>query len=150
MLGPSAFSSHLPASTPQHMMGPLGLLAPAPGVSYLFGGANADEVGAGEPGSLWNIVHAGGQHGYVGLGSAYGGGLGSPPGAWTQALGDMVMKVDAKIKVCYSSSDNHLSQDANCMSVEDYIVATERSGRVCEERNQGRVGELRSIAEKYG
>lgn len=30
----------------------------------------------------------------------YGGALGSPPAAWTTSLGEMVNKIDGKLKVC--------------------------------------------------
>lgn len=80
------------------MMGPLGLLAPHPGVSYLFAGQDSSQkvVDEGE-GSLWGIANAHtASHGY---GSA----MGSPPPSWTPALGDMVLKVDAKFKVFIDS-----------------------------------------------
>lgn len=51
-LGPSPF----PHAT-QHMLGPLGLLSPHPGVSYLFSGADAAPVGDGD--GLWGIAHGG-------------------------------------------------------------------------------------------
>lgn len=88
ILGPSPFPN-----AGQHMMGPLGLLAPHPGVSYLFAGQDSSQkvVDEGE-GSLWGIANAHtASHGY---GSA----MGSPPPSWTPALGDMVLKVDAKFK----------------------------------------------------
>ena len=59
ILGPSPFSS-----AGHSMMGPLGLLSPHPGVSYLFSGAEA-AAGDGEN-SLWGIAH----------GSLLGGGAG--------------------------------------------------------------------------
>ncbi|TCD62393.1 hypothetical protein EIP91_006947 [Steccherinum ochraceum] len=68
ILGPSPFPS-----TGQHMMGPLGLLSPHPGVSYLFTGADAAPTNEGE-GSLWGIAHAN-----PSLAQVYGGSLGSPP-----------------------------------------------------------------------
>ena len=75
-------------------MGPLGLLAPHPGVSYLFSGQDSSHkfVDEGE-GSLWGIANAHtASHGY---GSA----MSSPPPSWTPALGEVVLKVDAKFKV---------------------------------------------------
>lgn len=39
------------------MLGPLGLLSPHPGVSYLFSGADAAPVGDGD--GLWGIAHGG-------------------------------------------------------------------------------------------
>jgi hypothetical protein len=114
-LGPSPF----PHSS-QHMMGPLGLLSPHPGVSYLFSGDNtAPSANAHHPGlnnshpnsnqlqslpanssgeemssSLWGIANPG-------AGSLmYSSALGSPPTAWTPALGEMLLKIDGKFKVC--------------------------------------------------
>ncbi|CCM05032.1 uncharacterized protein FIBRA_07232 [Fibroporia radiculosa] len=52
ILGPSPFPS-----SGHHMMGPLGLLSPHPGVSYLFTGAEAAPMHEGEA-SLWGIAHA--------------------------------------------------------------------------------------------
>lgn len=90
-------------------MGPLGLLAPHPGVSYLFSGpetTSKDDVR--DEGSLWGIAHGltpqsavgGGMAGYANVGPGLGaGGMSSPPPSWTPALADMVLKVDAKFKV---------------------------------------------------
>jgi len=72
------------------MLGPLGLLSPHPGVSYLFAGADAAPVGDGD--GLWGVA----------LGSSVpgpGGPLASPPPSWTPALGEMMLKVDGKFKV---------------------------------------------------
>ncbi|KAG8217245.1 hypothetical protein J3R82DRAFT_5334 [Butyriboletus roseoflavus] len=88
ILGPSAFSN-----SGQHMMGPLGLLAPHPGVSYLFSNQDATPKPLEESdGSLWGIanVQVPGQN--------YGTGLGSPPTSWTAGLGDTLLKVDTKFK----------------------------------------------------
>ncbi|KAH7889979.1 hypothetical protein F5I97DRAFT_1849067 [Phlebopus sp. FC_14] len=88
ILGPSPFPN-----SGQHMMGPLGLLAPHPGVSYLFSGQDATPKQIDESeGSLWGIANA--HH----ASHSYGGALGSPPPSWTPGLGDMVLKVDAKFK----------------------------------------------------
>lgn len=122
LLGPSPF-----AHPSQHMMGPLGLLSPHPGVSYLFStdnsppNANANHLGptimsqyshsntslphphhanaSGEEmsSSLWSIANPGA--GSVSS-AMYGGALGSPPPVWTPALGEMVLKIDGKFKVC--------------------------------------------------
>ncbi|KJA20290.1 hypothetical protein HYPSUDRAFT_142547 [Hypholoma sublateritium FD-334 SS-4] len=123
LLGPSPFPH-----PSQHMMGPLGLLSPHPGVSYLFsaegagssqslagggGGGNAHpyqqqqsnlSLGlGGQPplpdgdmsGSLWEIAHAT----PGGAGSQMLGGLPSAfPGGWSNTLGDMVLKIDSKLK----------------------------------------------------
>jgi hypothetical protein len=81
-------------------MGPLGLLSPHPGVSYLFSGT--DTNGNGVPqltdteGSLWTIANA----------TVGGGGpavvnhaLGSAGQNWTPALAELVLKADGKFKV---------------------------------------------------
>ncbi|KAF9244234.1 hypothetical protein BU15DRAFT_42240 [Melanogaster broomeanus] len=93
ILGPSPFSN-----SGQHMMGPLGLLAPHPGVSYLFSGQDAAPKPLDESeGSLWGIANSHTpSHGY-------GGGLGSPPPSWTPGLGDVLIKVDTKFKKITSS-----------------------------------------------
>ncbi|EMD34407.1 hypothetical protein CERSUDRAFT_117283 [Gelatoporia subvermispora B] len=83
ILGPSGF----PAAG-NHMTGPLGLLSPHPGVSYLFSGMDTP-THEGE-GSLWGIANANG--------GAFTGALGSPPPSWNVALGDMVRQIDQKLK----------------------------------------------------
>lgn len=92
ILGPSPF----PSSGSSHMMGPLGLLSPHPGVSYLFSGAEAASLTDGE-GSLWSIANAQGPAGAV----VYGGALGSPPPNWNSGLGDTVKAIDSKLKVTF-------------------------------------------------
>ncbi|KAF5324834.1 hypothetical protein D9611_004250 [Ephemerocybe angulata] len=94
LLGPSPFHpSH-------HMMGPLGLLTPLPGVSYLFHGehhlpnSNDQDVAS----SLWGIANASlNAPGIAGPSASmmFGNVLGSPPiSNWTPNLGDMkVMSV---------------------------------------------------------
>lgn len=74
-------------------MGPLGLLSPHPGVSYLFTGAEAAPTNDSES-SLWGIAHANGM-----TGSNYGGGLGSPPPSWSTTLGDAIRQIDGRLKV---------------------------------------------------
>lgn len=120
LLGPSPFPH-----PSQHMMGPLGLLSPHPGVSYLFsaegssqnlaGGGNAHpyqqsnlSLGlGGQPlpdgdmsGSLWEIAHAtpggAGPQMLGGLPSAF-------PGGWNNTLGDMLLKIDSKLKVRFAT-----------------------------------------------
>ncbi|KDQ59638.1 hypothetical protein JAAARDRAFT_56636 [Jaapia argillacea MUCL 33604] len=96
ILGPSPFPH-----SGQHMMGPLGLLAPHPGVSYLFTGNEAAPVTSdSDTSSLWGIANANVTAGpaapFGGVG--FHGSLGSPPGSWTPALGEMVLKVDGKMK----------------------------------------------------
>ncbi|KAI6009382.1 hypothetical protein F5J12DRAFT_823200 [Pisolithus orientalis] len=88
ILGPSPFSN-----SGQHMMGPLGLLAPHPGVSYLFSGQDSLQRPTDDgDGSLWGIANA-----HI-TSHGYGGAMGSPPPSWTPALGDTLLKVDAKFK----------------------------------------------------
>ncbi|KAI0818695.1 hypothetical protein BC629DRAFT_1278541 [Irpex lacteus] len=88
ILGPSPFPS-----SGQHMMGPLGLLSPHPGVSYLFAGMDATTTQDGD-GSLWGIAHA-----HIGASSGlYAGALGSPPPSWTSTLGDAIRQIDSKLK----------------------------------------------------
>jgi hypothetical protein len=77
------------------MMGPLGLLSPHPGVSYLFSGGDHPPQGEGD-GSLWGIANASG----VSVAGAAASG-GNPPVSWTPALSDMLTKVDGKLKVCH-------------------------------------------------
>ncbi|KAI9568980.1 hypothetical protein HD554DRAFT_2094359 [Boletus coccyginus] len=88
ILGPSAFSN-----SGQHMMGPLGLLAPHPGVSYLFSSQEmTPKPMEDNDGSLWGIANA------QAPSQNYGTGLGSPPPSWTAGLGDTLLKVDTKFK----------------------------------------------------
>ncbi|KAG6845697.1 hypothetical protein H0H87_004958 [Tephrocybe sp. NHM501043] len=111
ILGPSPF-----AHSSQHMMGPLGLLSPHPGVSYILSSdttltGNAPMTQHSTPStqyhspyggpedmssSLWNIASAGSGSGPGGL--AYGGVLGSPPPSWSPQLGETVLKIDGKFK----------------------------------------------------
>ena len=89
LLGPSPFPH-----TNQHMMGPLGLVSPHPGVSYLFhDGSHTDGDG-----SLWGIAN-GNQLTNV----ANVGGLMSPPATWTPALGETMLNIDKKFKVRLSN-----------------------------------------------
>ncbi|KAG2124518.1 hypothetical protein BD769DRAFT_1467442 [Suillus cothurnatus] len=99
ILGPSPFPN-----SGQHMMGPLGLLAPHPGVSYLFSGAdsNVKQMDDGDS-SLWGIANV---HG------GYGCALGSPPPSWTPGMGDMLLKVDTKFKKITSALLKELDQVA--------------------------------------
>lgn len=94
ILGPSPFPGATAGSS--HMMGPLGLLSPHPGVSYLFSGMTESTMYAGDvDGSLWSIANAQGPAGAV----VYGGALGSPPPSWSSGLGDTVKAIDTKLKV---------------------------------------------------
>ncbi|KAL1744210.1 hypothetical protein HDZ31DRAFT_39215 [Schizophyllum fasciatum] len=95
-LSPSPF----PHAGGQHMMGPLGLLSPHPGVSYLF----PEGSGIDEAGTLYNIAHAGVGAGYT-LGSP-------PPTTGTQGLADSVSKIDGKLKKIISTLLKELDQVA--------------------------------------
>ncbi|KZT11584.1 uncharacterized protein LAESUDRAFT_720831 [Laetiporus sulphureus 93-53] len=97
ILGPSPFPS-----SGHHMMGPLGLLSPHPGVSYLFAGTETAPQHEGEN-SLWGIAHASGPGtpavlGGGGATAMYGGALGSPPPSWSSGLGDAVKQIDNKLR----------------------------------------------------
>jgi hypothetical protein len=96
ILGPSPFPG---ANSGLHMMGPLGLLAPHPGVSYLFDSGDGEVAGGpggvGVGGSLWGIANAS----LMG-GGGHGSAISSPPPNWNSALGEMVLKIDGKFKVC--------------------------------------------------
>ncbi|KAG6829856.1 hypothetical protein H0H92_003299 [Tricholoma furcatifolium] len=149
LLGPSPFPH-----ASQHMMGPLGLLSPHPGVSYILssdanlnsaaplasGGAGAGGGGTqhstpstqyhspyGGPeemsSSLWNIATAGGG----GL-NGVGGILGSPPAAWSAALGESVLKVDAKIKKITSTLLKELDTFAR-RGIAEELASLEKVGR---------------------
>ncbi|KIK54561.1 hypothetical protein GYMLUDRAFT_177111 [Collybiopsis luxurians FD-317 M1] len=114
LIGPSPI-----AHSSQHMMmGPLGLLAPHPGVSYLFSEAQSahssvmspklSQVHQSEPssefyGSLWNIANGGAMAG--------GYSFGSGP-AWSSSLGETVLKIDNKIKKITSTLLKELDQFA--------------------------------------
>ena len=130
ILGPSPFPSH-----GQHMMGPLGLLSPHPGVSYLFSGTDAPPAAEGES-TLWGIANA------SGASAVYGGALGSPPPSWNSALGDQVRQIDGKLKVrifpsAYAaSSDGKLRYFAEHRT-ETHRYASEGARRLCANRDQG-------------
>lgn len=81
-------------------MGPLGLLAPHPGVSYLFDSGDGEGGGGGGVGgSLWGIANASLMGAGIGIGAGHGSALSSPPPNWNSALGEMVLKIDGKFKV---------------------------------------------------
>ncbi|KAF5379914.1 hypothetical protein D9757_007197 [Collybiopsis confluens] len=113
LLGPSPI-----AHSSQHMMGPLGLLAPHPGVSYLFPEAQSVHSSVLSPklsqthqpdpsselySSLWNIANGGAITG--------GYNFGSGP-AWSPSLGETVLKIDNKIKKITSALLKELDQFA--------------------------------------
>jgi len=108
----SKFLGHSPfPHSSQYMMGPLGLLSPQPGVSYLFSGDQKQKIGPnmgnslhGLPsspgpglldietmtGSLWSIANVSNvPHGMVNI---------TPSTSWTNTLGEMVLKIDGKLK----------------------------------------------------
>lgn len=141
ILGPSPFPS-----SGQHMMGPLGLLSPHPGVSYLFTGAEAAPTYEGE-GSLWGIAHAAGPGTPAALGGGnmmYGGALGSPPPSWNSALGDTVKQIDNKLKVTDGDPQN-LVLNADISLAETNSNAPERARRLRTGGNQGRTRVPRSF-----
>ncbi|KAG5732738.1 hypothetical protein E4T56_gene16731 [Termitomyces sp. T112] len=107
ILGPSPIAS-------QHMMGPLGLLSPHPGVSYILSG-DTTPTGTVNPtqhttlnsqyhspyggpddmsSSLWNIANP--NNGTGGL--TNGGVLGTPPPNLSASFGESVLKIDGKIR----------------------------------------------------
>ncbi|KAJ3728603.1 hypothetical protein EV361DRAFT_203834 [Lentinula raphanica] len=111
----------------QHMMGPLGLLIPHPGVSYLFtDGPQSAFSGTMSPnlsqhsypstyppesdphisGSLWSIANGG-------LSTTAGFSFGAGPlPAWSSSLGEMVLKIDNKFKKLTSILLKELDQFA--------------------------------------
>ncbi|PFH52458.1 hypothetical protein AMATHDRAFT_57082 [Amanita thiersii Skay4041] len=148
MLGPSPF----PQS--QHYMGPLGLLSPHPGVSYLFsadnasshppsigqvsmsnlhqgplgqnGGGNSSESDVSN--SLWGIANSSTN---IAVGPSVGssgtvlhmGSVGSPPaGNWSALWGDMLLKVDSKIKKITTNLLKELDQLAR-NSIQDELAS---------------------------
>jgi hypothetical protein len=81
----------------------------APGVSGIAGGmvggggggSGLDEFAFAIPGSsLWGIAQGGGPASASGLGNANPYGTLPPGSAWTPAIGEMVVKIDGKLKVC--------------------------------------------------
>lgn len=138
ILGPSPFSST------HSMMGPLGLLSPHPGVSYLFSGAETGPANDSDS-SLWGIAHAG-------TSSIYSGGPGSPPPSWTTTLGDTVRQIDSKLKVRVHppiSFSVRASYDPSVTICHDSTAeidrhAVEGAGRLRARWDQGRVGITRS------
>ncbi|KAJ3877136.1 hypothetical protein F5051DRAFT_440839 [Lentinula edodes] len=121
LIGPSP----IPHSS-QHMMGPLGLLIPHPGVSYLFAdGPQSAFSGTLSPslsqhsypnpnppdelrasGSLWSIANGG-------LPATGGFSFGAGPlPAWSSSLGELVLKIDNKFKKLTSILLKELDQFA--------------------------------------
>ena len=114
-------------------MGPLGLLAPHPGVSYLFSGAEAlPKDDAKDEGSLWGIAHAHAPQSAVGsvnvgYSSTMNGGMNSPPPSWTPALAEMVLKVDGKFKVSFCLVWPRISVSRPPVFVENNNSVTKRT-----------------------
>lgn len=124
-----------------HMMGPLGVLSPTPGVSYLFHGNETSHTADGD-GSLWGIAN--GPHMASGLPI---GGMMSPPASWSPTLGDMVIKIDSKLKV--RSLDLWIYVLSLISSVsENHCFTAERAWSVRSQRNQRRAGIARPITSK--
>lgn len=95
MLGPSPIAQPF-----QHMMGPLGLLSPHPGVSYIFSADAHNHLSqehTPEKGSLWSIANPGGNS------IMPSGPAGAYQNAWSASLGEMVLKFDSKVKKITSS-----------------------------------------------
>ncbi|KAJ7677215.1 hypothetical protein B0H17DRAFT_945085 [Mycena rosella] len=107
LLGPSPFPH-----TAQSMMGPLGLLAPHPGVSYLFSpDGSSGPYGTPQQGQFSSNPHLSSNSNpnlpgsELDLGTLWGianvsagGHMSSPPATWTAGLGEMVLKIDGKFK----------------------------------------------------
>lgn len=69
----------------------------APNTPYMTDEMRAERA---DPASLWSIANAGGGGGARPHQFGMGGGAVSPPAVqWTAAMGEMVMKVDGKMKV---------------------------------------------------
>jgi hypothetical protein len=118
LIGPSPI-----AHSSQHMMGPLGLLVPHPGVSYLFsdGSQSAHPTNYMSPnatqpnmlpqdsesnGSLWSIANGG-----LPTTGGFSFGVGPAP-AWSSSLGELVLKIDNKFKKITSTMLKELDQFA--------------------------------------
>ncbi|OSD02011.1 hypothetical protein PYCCODRAFT_1459248 [Trametes coccinea BRFM310] len=135
ILGPSPFSG-----AGNNMMGPLGLLSPHPGVSYLFSGMDSAPANDGDN-SLWGIAHATmmGPGGGAGPGSIYSGGPGSPPPSWTSTLGDTVRQIDNKLKKLIATLLKELDDCARA-GIKDELASLDpllRHVAVAEEAREG-------------
>lgn len=133
ILGPSPFPSQ-----GQHMMGPLGLLSPHPGVSYLFSSMETTPANDNEN-TLWGIANS------AGASVVYSGALGSPPPSWTTALGDSVRQIDGKLKVrClhlyFLGAGTQGRTLLMCRPSETHRHALERARRLCANRDQRGAG----------
>ncbi|KAH9890611.1 hypothetical protein C8Q73DRAFT_652646 [Cubamyces lactineus] len=135
ILGPSPFTG-----AGHNMMGPLGLLSPHPGVSYLFSGMDTAQTNEGDN-SLWGIANATmmGPGGTNGPNSIYGGGPGSPPPSWTSTLGDTVRQIDNKLKKLIATLLKELDDCARA-GIKDELASLDpllRHGAVPEEAREG-------------
>jgi hypothetical protein len=105
-------------------MGPLGMITPYPGISYLFSG---DETARDGEESLLGIA--------LGTGGAATFGGHTSPSSWNPLWADMVNKIDTKLKVCIIS---HAFLTHELMGqTENHYVINERIGHLCTESNQG-------------
>jgi hypothetical protein len=135
VLGPSAAAGSPPGGA---MLGPLGPLSPHPGVSYLFDrGASAwdDAPGAsagasGPDSSLWAIAHAGAPANVP---------LGGAGSVWSPVLGELVLKIDGKLKVRRTRRAGRVLTAAT----EDHHDAAEGARPVRAERDQRRARDAR-------
>ena len=147
LLGPSPF----PQS--QHYMGPLGLLSPHPGVSYLFPESSASQNPNATPlqnqqgpasaqcgdtdaiSSLWGIANSSniGAGPAIGTGNHGGALASSQMSNWSGPWGDMVIKADNKIKVCRTMFHRYVYSTRFAENNDD---STKRFGSACEERDQ--------------
>ena len=121
VLGPSQFPHN-----GQYMMGPLGVLTPHPGVSYLFQEGQQADV----DGTLWGIAN--GTHITNGV---TGGALISPPPAWTPGLGDTILKIDGKLKASSKCIPFFLHIHLH-WTIENNRNSVERAGRFRSKRNK--------------
>jgi len=136
ILGPSPFPH-----ASQHMMGPLGLLSPHPGVSYLFSGPDGTSQTEGEA-SLWCIAYAtvGGGNSSSAGNFVFGSAAGNPAPNWTPALAELILKVDGKFKVGLDHQFlffSHSTLLSACFFwIENYISAAQRARCICSQRNK--------------
>ena len=145
LLGPSPF----PQS--QHYMGPLGLLSPHPGVSYLFPESSASHNSSATPlqqgptsaqcgdtdviSSLRGIANSSniGAGPAIGTGNHGGALASSQMSNWSGPWGDMVIKADNKIKVCRTMFHRYVYSTRFAENNDD---STKRFGSACEEWDQ--------------
>ncbi|KZT44211.1 hypothetical protein SISSUDRAFT_1013307 [Sistotremastrum suecicum HHB10207 ss-3] len=107
ILGPSPFAT-------SNQMGPLGIITPYPGVSYLF---DPNEHFREGDGSLCGIAY-----GFAGTSAMYGGALGSPPPAWNASWAEMLNKIDGKFKKIITTLTKELDAFAR-NSIKDELAS---------------------------